>query len=541
MQMQDLSYTLNNEHIKCDFLGYPITLSMEMFSKENVYTSASGSLTKEGDIYHTNRVLWGDTEETPNSSMSLRLSESSDKVTFSLSGKLDKPILGMKLRFDDLPLGKLLTLSEEDVEINEYGHLYRYPEGWRTLSYPLTVFKLKDGKYLCIRVMHEDVIPVSFFIKKTGEDKMRMDLTIEAIGHELVNTYNSCPIEMSVSSSLEEIYNSYSEHIKTTFKLVDYKDNKDVPSWMEDVSLVVIMHMEAFTGHIFHTYQKALDDVKKLCEHIEGKRILVYIAGWEGRYYYKYGNYTPDDRLGGADELKKMVDGIHELGGHVLAMYGMNFANKDYFSTQDFEDMEFITARGGKFRYGSVDWEGSHSYDFCDFGNFNPGMPKWQNHIYNQIKNSSLEFNFDGAFLDIVACYVNDQRVPVFKGLEELCSRLRTIKNDYLIAGEGYYDGLSKIIPLFQSGHTDGKMNYHDRVSPILFTRFSREFAHLCLGDLSRGSTGVHEQGTNTDTKTPVREGVIPTLTLVEDTTEKAMDKVIEVIDDAKEYAKRYL
>ena len=73
-------------------------------------------------------------------------------------------------------------------------------------------------------------------------------------------------------------------------------------------------------------------------------------------------------------------------------------------------------------------------------------------------------------------------------------------------------------MPLFQSGHTDGWMHYHDRVSPMLFTRFAREFAHLCLGDVGRGSTGVHEQGTNTETMTPLREGIIPTLSLVENT-----------------------
>ena len=541
MQLQDLSYTLNNEHIKYDLFGHQIDLSIEMFSIENVYTMNRGSLSVNGNNYSSNEIVWGDTEVVPHSMMEFSLNESKDNVSFILKGQLNQPVISMKLRLEDLPLGTLLSLSENDLDITEYGHLFRYPEGWRSLSYPLLTFKLKDGKYLFIKVMHQDVIPVSFYLRKTGEDKMRVDVTIEEKAHQLKNDFTSCPIEVGIVGKIEDVYEDYSEHIKKTFHLVDYKDNKNIPNWMKDVSLVIIMHMEAFTGHIFHTYEQALNDVKELTKYIDGKRILVYIAGWEGRYYYKYGDYTPDERLGGAIGLKKMIDGMHELGAHVLAMVGMNMANIKFFSHEEVKAMEYVTARGGLFRNGSVDWEGSHSYDYSSLRMFNPGAHKWQDHLFNEIKRSSLDFDFDGVFLDIAAAYVNDQRYPVYDGLKELVKRIKTIKPDYLVAGEGYYDAISAVIDLVQGGHTEGYMNYHDRVYAPLFTRYSREFAHLCLGDLSRGSSGVHEQGTNTDMRTPFREGIIPTLTLVEDTLIKAKDKVLEVIEEAKEYAKRYL
>ena len=109
------------------------------------------------------------------------------------------------------------------------------------------------------------------------------------------------------------------------------------------------------------------------------------------------------------------------------------------------------------------------------------------------------------------------------------------------MGGEGYYDGMSKTIPLFQSGHTDGKMNYHDRMDEELFSKYSREFAHLCLGDPSRGSTGVHEQGTNTDYKTPIRKGIIPTLSIVEDSILPDNKRFKEIIAGVREYERRFL
>ena len=225
-----------------------------MFSIENVYTMNRGSLKAAGNTYSSNEVVWGNDDRVPDSEMSFTASEAKDHLSFALKGKLNQPVIAMKLRLEDLPLGKLLSLSENDLDITEYGHLFRYPEGWRSLSYPLLTFKLKDGKYLFIRVMHQDVIPVSFYLRKTSEDKMRVDVTIEEKATQLTNEFASCPIEVGIVDNIEDVYEGYSEHIKKTFHLVDYKDNQNIPAWMRDVSLVLIMHMEAFTGHIFHTY-----------------------------------------------------------------------------------------------------------------------------------------------------------------------------------------------------------------------------------------------------------------------------------------------
>ena len=282
--------------------------------------------------------------------------------------------------------------------------------------------------------------------------------------------------------------------------------------------------------------------MQKICSYLDGKNILVYLAGWEGRYYYKYGDYTPDDRLGGAEDLKKLVDGLHALGCKVMAMYGMNIMNKNTPALQGiWEEAEFQSISGAKYHNGSVDWEGAHHYDFNELVQLNVGYKPYQDYLFNQIKVATDEFDFDGAFLDIAACYTNDKNNKLYEGVVELCDRLRTIKEDFLVSGEGYYDGLSRAMPLFQSGHTDGWMHYHDRVSPLLFTRFSREFAHLCLGDVGRGSSGVHELGTNTETMTPLREGIIPTISLVEDTVEDYFEKVKEILDQAKEYKRRFL
>lgn len=536
MQAQDLSYKLNNDSITVVGKDLNFIVSTEVFTLENVYTPSKGSFERYGGKYLSRNLVWGN-DESEEGEVTVSLSDIPQGKAFDLSARLTKPIRGIKLRFDNLPVGTLISLVDGDKEVTNYGLCLKYPEGWRSLSTPLLVFKLNDGRFLYIRCTDKTVSEKRFFIKKT-DGGMRVDVVEDARGVDISESFNAPRIEIGVTDSADEIYTIHSDYIKQTFGLEEFADCTIAPSWLKDIGLVVTMHMQTFTGYMFHTYESALRDMVRLCEHIDGRKVIVYLAGWEGRYYYKYGNYTADERMGGETALKSAVDGMHALGCKVMAMYGMNMANRVIPAIDALaEDNEFVTVSGGRFRNGSVDWEGAHHYDFGGFANLNIAKKGWSDYLFEQIKSATDKFGFDGAFLDISACYVNDKDADIYQGVVRFCDRLRTIKPDFLVSGEGYYDGLSKAMPLFQSGHTDGRLHYHDRASEKLFTRFSREFAHLCIGDLSRGSTGVHEQGTNDDRITPLREGIIPTISLVEDTLDKAFDEVKKVLKRAEKYA----
>ena len=533
MQKQDLSYNLKNAKIDVD----NFKVSVEVFSLENVY-SVDEYFVKE-NTYVSNNILWGDTEKTEGY-VNLSI-DKKENINFIIEAKLDKLIRGVKLRFDDLPLGKLISSVDEDKVITEAGLVMPYPCAWRGITTPLVVFELEDKKYLFIRIKDRVVREKRFFIKKVN-GKMRVDVGFDEDGTKISNHILTPEIEYGIVDDKEEIYQIQSDFMKEIFELEEYENNKISPSWLKDISLVVTMHMEAFTGHIFHTYDKALKDVEVLTKYIDGKKILVYLAGWEGRYYYKYGNYTCDSRLGGEEKLKEVVKKMQDLGCKVMAMYGMNIANKTIPAIKEMlSEVEIENVSGAKYHHGSVNWEGAHHYDFNDLMQLNIGNPKWQNYLYEQIKDATLKYIFDGAFLDIVAGYANDKNYSIYNGVIEFCDRLRNIKDEFLVSGEAFYDGLAKAMPLFQSGHTDGWMHYHDRVSDKLFTRYCREFAHLCLGDPSRGSSGVHELGTNVEISAPYRKAIIPTLSLVEDSIEVAFDEVKKIIDQANKYYDEFL
>ena len=113
---------------------------------------------------------------------------------------------------------------------------------------------------------------------------MRVDICVDQDGTMIDNFFDVPEIEYGITNDLEKVYDVQSEYMKKTYQLEEYADCKIVPKWMDDISLVVIMHMEAFTGHIFHTYQKAYEDIKKIEERTNGKHKKIYL-------------YTHDDEL----------------------------------------------------------------------------------------------------------------------------------------------------------------------------------------------------------------------------------------------------
>ena len=382
--------------------------------------------------------------------------------TFNIKASLSKTIRNVKLKIEGLPLGRLVSLIDDHHDITEYGMILRYPEGWRSVTTPLLVFELKDKTYMFLRSNDTIVREKRFYLEKVN-DTLTAELIFEELGTKMTNEVEVPSWEVGFSKDIESIYVKQTNQIVENYGLIKFEERDDVPNWLKDVSLVVSYHLQHWTGNIFNTYKDVLEGVKKICKHIDGKHVLVYLPGWEGRYYYKYGNYSPDDRLGGEQGLREMVDGIHALGARVMPMYGINLANR---SLESFErwgvSSEFTLPSGGKFHNGSVDWDSSRHYDHNSNANLNPAAPLWQTHLVNQIVTLSKKFNFDAAFLDIAAVWVNDAQYDLHPGIVKLCKRLREHNKDFLVSGEGWYDGLSEAMPFFHSGHTEGKMHYHD-------------------------------------------------------------------------------
>jgi hypothetical protein len=61
----------------------------------------------------------------------------------------------------------------------------------------------------------------------------------------------------------------------------------------------VTLHGQHYTGFIFNTYAQQLEILRWIATQIPAHRTLVFLAAWDGRYYWDYPKYVAPARMGG--------------------------------------------------------------------------------------------------------------------------------------------------------------------------------------------------------------------------------------------------
>ena len=541
--MQDLSYQFNNTY----FCTEKYQLSVMIYTFSNAYSldPEKTETEKAGnaiDIKNSGLLCCGGQEKAQGNAH-VRIEDFGSQITVKINASVKnvfEEIRCVKLKIEGLEYGTIVNLIDaREKKIDEKGVILRYPEGWRDVGTPLLILENKDG-YTYLRSEDRKVRDKTFVFQKAG-DHLDGELVFEEEASKMSNHIDVPLWVIGKEENIGKIYEPHIANIEKAYALKSWEDREDVPDWARDISLIVSVHAQHWTGYIFNDYEQILETTRYFASKIEANRILVYIPGFEGRYYWKYGNFCPDERMGGEEGFKKLCNEARKLGVHLMPMFGINIAGNNWDNYVEWGEPSQMLSASGNLRQGSVDWDGSRHYDHSSNRNLNPGAPKWQNRLSSQIIDLAHTYGFDAVFLDIAAVWQNDPNFNVYEGAKQLVERLHQGIPNLLVAGEGWYDGLMNFIPLLQSGHTDGKLHFHDEAYAPAFDKYCRECAHLCLGDPSRKSTGVHEQGYNPEWRIPLRKGLIPTVTIVDGTMEKARDKVDAIIEDAKEYAELYL
>jgi hypothetical protein len=292
--------------------------------------------------------------------------------------------------------------------------------------------------------------------------------------------------------------------------LVPLAERADLPGWARALRLVVTLHGMHWTGRVFLDYRAMLETLRFVCERIEPGRVLAYLPGWEGRYYWRYGEYRPEPRLGGEAGFARLCEGARALGCHLMPMFGGNCANAWLPGLGDLEPSAHLkSATGNRFHGNQPDWDLSRAHDTGWQAWLNPGHPGWRERLAAQIEALALRYRFDGVFLDTIHVWTNDPDHPVFDGVRALAQRLREHIPGVLLAAEHDYDGLLTLFPLFQRAWWSAP--------PAWTARYALRFAHLCEGE-PEGRTGVHEFGRWRPGAVPGAPGLLATIAFQDDT-----------------------
>ena len=528
--MQRFSYNAPEPVFEID--GWRV--SVQVITFENVYGLDPDAIRVERHGPRTtitcNRLTWAGGQEREEGSARLVAEATDDGLQIVISASHEKKIRCVKLLVEDLPPGEVIGNFWGRSALPKDGLILSYP--W-PLHTPLVFLTTPEGSHVYFESL-DDQVRAKRFALYEARGTVTAELLFEEAAHRMDSTVEAPPWRVGRCADPAQVVTRHLAHVESAFGLQPWESRPDVPAWAREIALVVTLHGMHWTGHVFNTYAEMLRALRWIAERLEGRRVLAFLPGWEGRYYWQYGEYRPEPRLGGDEGFLRLAQGARELGVRLMPMFGVNCANS---GLKDFErwgtPSVLRTAGGLVFQGNRPDWDSSRAHDPGWQAWLNPGAPAWRQRLCDQVSRLVERYQLPAVFFDTTHVWTNDPNHPVYDGIVALCESLRGRFPQLLIAGEGWYDALGVPTPVSQLGTP--------ALWPEIFSRYCRTFQHLSAGDPSRGSTGVHERGYAEFRLTPDEPFWWPTVAIVDDTIDRASEQLDAVIGQAKRYAERYL
>jgi hypothetical protein len=513
--------------------------SFLIFTEENTYSldrprmvaNMSGDsmrLTADG-------FVWAGGQEKAPGKLTATFRKVGTTIEWDVVAEMDKPIKTVTTVVRDVPRGKVAfaggnpAADTRDPGNNDSLAAYTFGGGdlngpAQSMATPFACVAAGDSDFIYLTSMDDRVRPKRYYFQ-AGENAFRVEAIYE---HDAWREDKRVVVptwKLGRASTFEAALGPHMEHIERAFHLQPFETRPDVLPWEREIALAVTLHGQHYTGFIFNTYAQQLEILRWMATQIPANRVLVFLAAWDGRYYWDYPNYVAPPRMGGEAGFRQLVSEGKKLGFKMMPMFGANSANKKLPSWSKLGSSITKKIDGNDYNLDWVDWNNDRHMDGW-LGYMNLGADPWRQHMEGRIADAIERYGVDAYFLDIVGGHVNSTTGDMHEGTRKLVQNLRAKYPNVAPVGEMSYDALHEFIPLYQVGL--GR-----------WSKYSRNFSHLSSPAPGRGSSGVHESGFgrfNNDTL-GLGATTIPTLQVVDDTFTKYRDVMTQVIARAKQRA----
>jgi hypothetical protein len=516
-----------------------LRFSFRVYAFENTYAMDRDLITLsdtyDGIEMRCNGFVWAGGQEKAKGNLHASLRRLDAYIEWDVSVEMDQPIKSVGAIVRDVPRGKLAAGAGSFTDTRDDEILLGYPFSGgalniaRGMDSPLAIIQSGDHEFFFLSTRDTKVRANRFYFQP-GEKGYRVELIYEAGGWEKSGKFKSPMWRAGRVQSADDAYRNHFGHVEKTFQIPDWDTRADVPAWCRKVQLALSVHGAHWTGYVFNDYAKTLKILQWVATQIPPENVLVFLAAWDGRYYWNYPLYKADPRMGGEAGLENLISQGQKLGFHFMPMFGMNSANRRLPIWPQIADAAVEAIDGDAFNLNWVDWDNDRHNEGWD-AYMNLGVDSWRKWLGGRISDVITRYHADAYFLDIAGGWENNTKADMHEGARRLVADLRQKHPHVMPCGEMSYDALVSFIPVYQVG---GPAGY-----PQAFSKYSRSFQHLSHPAPGRGSSGVHESGfSRFDPQSlSLSQTQIPTITVVDDTFDKYRDVMAEIIVRAKQRA----
>ena len=508
-----------------------------VFTDENAYAldpaRMTASVAADAMTITASGFTWAGGQEKIGGSLSARFRKVGGNIEWDATVEMPQPIKTVSTIIRGIPRGQVGfggpgggTPDDDEILVGypfSGGDLF----GGNTaggMGTPLAIVTAADGSCVSIGTLDAMVCTKRFFFQP-GEQGYRVEAIAEAPAWNQETRWQVPAWRIMRTASADLAVRAHYDHLDRTYRLKQWDERADVPAWMRRVALVTTLHGQHFTGFIFNDYARQLEILRWIATRIPADRVLVFLAAWDGRYYWDYPNYQVSDRMGGEAGFRRLVDEGHRLGFRMMPMFGTNSANRRQPMFRTVADAVVHKVDGDVVDLNWVDWDNDrHQEGWAAYMNL--GVDSWRSWLGGRIDDMITRYGVDAYFLDIVGGHINSRNGDMHAGTRRLVMDLRAKHPGVPCVGEMAYDALVEFIPMFHVGL--GRLG-----------QYAQHFQHLSSPAPGRGSSGVHESGFGRfDPETlSLSPGAIPTLQVVDDTFTAHRDVMAAIIAKARERA----
>jgi hypothetical protein len=482
-------------------------------------------------------LTWAGGQEEAPGRVTMELESTERAIEVRVSVELSQPVKSVSLLVRGVPRG-MVSAGYDFFDPKDDELLFGYPfsagdlfgpGGAGGMTTPLLMVRQAPDDIFFIASLDDRVRAKRYYLQP-GEAGYKLEATWEAEGWKNARSVQVPTWRLGRVKDPTDALHRHYEHVARAYAIPAWGERDDVPAWLRQTALVTTLHGQHYTGYIFNTYAKMLEQLRWMATEIPPERVLVFIAAWDGRYYWDYPKYEVDPRMGGEAGFRQLIHEGQRLGFKLMPMYGCNAANRKQPVFQRIADAATAKIDGDVMDLNWVDWDNDRHQDGW-LAYMNLGVDSWRSHLTERIADMIERFGVDAYFLDIAGGWTNNPRADMHEGIRRLVTELKARYPRVLCCGEMHYDALLSFIPLYHAGGGG--------LGGPLVQRHARFFQHLSHPAPGRGSSGVHESGFS-----PFNAGTgslaataIPTLNIVDDTFAQYREQMRSVIRMAKERA----
>lgn len=454
-------------------------------------------------------------------------------IEWQVNGSLpngDK-IKSIKTILRNFPRGNISSAAEDWSDPGENELVYEYPYINNAMGTPLMAVKSDNGLFWGISSIQKEVRPARFAFFP-GSKSYKVDLVYEQAGWQKKSTIESAVWRIvGPKNDFKDIADTHFKEVARNWEWESFSTRKDAPDWMRNISLVVTLHGEHWTGFVHNSFKQQLDILKWVSTQIDPRNVMVFVTGWDGRYYYSYPTYEIGDFPGGEAGFSELITEGHKLGYHFALMFGSNSADPSMPSFRNVSNAQLRTLYQDPFPGDIPDWDGDRHHSDGSMVYMNLAVPSWREHLYNRIASKIDHYGVDAYFLDICGLWENNLDGDMLLGLKTMVKDLEKKYPGVPAIAEMLFDAQMGFIPMNQAPKFAIFSEANYGIAP--------SFNHLSWPSPNTGSTGIHELGFNTYQPVTEDQQQIPTITFAYDTFKDQRDAVMKDISTAKRWFAR--